>query len=147
MRDLNAPRRFTRGKLVSFALTEASAGSDVGAHQTTLHKNEDGTYRLEGGKIWITNAAWAGSIVAVAKCPDLTPIPGGSVFVYLKPDDPGVRRSSTSSRSPARAGVAGNMRNAPAPTHLNRVSQTSVEEHHPAKTIWLQSSGKALCVG
>ncbi len=36
-------------------LTEANAGSDVGALTTTAVKNEDGTYCLSGGKIFITN--------------------------------------------------------------------------------------------
>jgi alkylation response protein AidB-like acyl-CoA dehydrogenase len=36
-------------------LTEAEAGSDVGALSTEAVKNEDGTYRLTGTKIFITN--------------------------------------------------------------------------------------------
>jgi alkylation response protein AidB-like acyl-CoA dehydrogenase len=36
-------------------LTEAGAGTDVGALTTTAVKNEDGTYALSGNKIFITN--------------------------------------------------------------------------------------------
>lgn len=36
-------------------LTEPSAGSDVGALETTAVKNKDGTYTLTGNKIFITN--------------------------------------------------------------------------------------------
>ncbi len=36
-------------------LTEANAGSDVGALTTTAVKNPDGTYTLTGNKIFITN--------------------------------------------------------------------------------------------
>ncbi len=36
-------------------LTESSAGSDVGALETTANKNPDGTYTLSGNKIFITN--------------------------------------------------------------------------------------------
>lgn len=36
-------------------LTEAGAGSDVGALETTAKKNDDGTYTLSGNKIFITN--------------------------------------------------------------------------------------------
>jgi alkylation response protein AidB-like acyl-CoA dehydrogenase len=36
-------------------LTEANAGSDVGALETTAKKNDDGTYTLSGNKIFITN--------------------------------------------------------------------------------------------
>ncbi len=36
-------------------LTESAAGSDVGALETTAVKNDDGTYTLNGNKIFITN--------------------------------------------------------------------------------------------
>ena len=36
-------------------LTESSAGSDVGALESSAVKNEDGTYTLTGNKIFITN--------------------------------------------------------------------------------------------
>ena len=36
-------------------LTESSAGSDVGALETSARKNEDGTYTITGNKIFITN--------------------------------------------------------------------------------------------
>ena len=36
-------------------LTEAQAGSDVGAIETTAVKNDDGSYTLSGSKIFITN--------------------------------------------------------------------------------------------
>ncbi len=40
----------------TMALTEANAGSDVGALTTTAVKNDDGTYSITGSKIFITNA-------------------------------------------------------------------------------------------
>lgn len=39
----------------SMCLTEAGAGSDVGSLKTTATKQEDGTYLLNGAKIFITN--------------------------------------------------------------------------------------------
>lgn len=39
----------------SMALTEPGAGSDVGAIKTLAHLADDGTYRLKGQKIFITN--------------------------------------------------------------------------------------------
>ncbi|MHB8076708.1 acyl-CoA dehydrogenase [Desulfosporosinus fructosivorans] len=38
----------------TMCLTESQAGSDVGAVRTKARKNEDGTYSLSGGKIFIT---------------------------------------------------------------------------------------------
>src|SRR3954467_8906960 len=49
----------TRGeKLAAFALTETEAGSDASNVQTTATPDDDGrTYRLNGGKRYITNGA------------------------------------------------------------------------------------------
>lgn len=38
----------------SFCMTEPDAGSDVGAIRTMAHRQEDGTYHIEGEKIFIT---------------------------------------------------------------------------------------------
>ena len=40
----------------TMVLTEPSAGSDVGALETSAVKNSDGTYSISGSKIFITNA-------------------------------------------------------------------------------------------
>ena len=48
------------GGLAAFALTEPGAGSDAGGVSTRAVKNkEDGTYTLNGSKIFITNAGIA----------------------------------------------------------------------------------------
>jgi alkylation response protein AidB-like acyl-CoA dehydrogenase len=76
--------------MITFALTESSAGSDIANVFTVLKKTGEGEYTLTGSKILITNAAWAKAIVVVAKCPDLCPIPNSLVFVLVKPDDVGL---------------------------------------------------------
>jgi alkylation response protein AidB-like acyl-CoA dehydrogenase len=42
--------------LGAFALTEPHAGSDAGAIKTRAERSDDGSYRLTGSKIWISNA-------------------------------------------------------------------------------------------
>ena len=42
--------------LGAFALTEPHAGSDAGAIRTRAERADDGSYRLTGSKIWISNA-------------------------------------------------------------------------------------------
>ena len=49
------PRLATGEWMGTMNLTEAGAGSDVGALTTTAHKNPDGTYTIKGDKIFITN--------------------------------------------------------------------------------------------
>lgn len=79
-----------RKGIVSFALTEADAGSDVAAQKTTLTSDENGGYVLNGIKTWITNGSIAKTLIIAAKCPDLTKIPNGAVMVYVYPDERGV---------------------------------------------------------
>lgn len=83
LRDLSEDRR-----LISFAITEAHTGSDVASHRAKLTADGEG-FRLTGAKTWITNIPYAGHIVVAAKCPGLSRNPDGSVFVLVRPDDPG----------------------------------------------------------
>jgi acyl-CoA dehydrogenase len=50
----------------AFALSEAGAGSDVPAMDTTAEKNDDGYY-IDGGKLWISNGSVADTVVVFAK--------------------------------------------------------------------------------
>ncbi len=57
--------RLAGGELSSFALTEPEAGSDAGALQTCAVR-DDGHYRLDGVKSWVSNAGLAGVHVVIA---------------------------------------------------------------------------------
>ena len=46
-------------KLGAFGLTEPNAGTDASGQQTVAVKNDDGTYTLNGSKIFITNGGHA----------------------------------------------------------------------------------------
>lgn len=78
-----------RRRLVSFALTEDHTGSDVASLRSRLTRRGD-QFVLNGSKLWITNVDLAGHLVVVARCPELTPNPAGTVFVLLAPDAPGL---------------------------------------------------------
>lgn len=58
--------RLTAGGFASFALTEPGAGSDVAGIRTRATKVEGG-WRLNGSKIWISNAPLADFFVVFAK--------------------------------------------------------------------------------
>jgi alkylation response protein AidB-like acyl-CoA dehydrogenase len=49
-----------------YALTEPEAGSDAGAQRTRAEKLADGSYQLNGTKMWITNGPQAGICVTYA---------------------------------------------------------------------------------
>jgi alkylation response protein AidB-like acyl-CoA dehydrogenase len=58
--------------LGAFALTEAEAGSDAGSLRTRAEPAADG-WRITGSKQWITNAAFAGTILLFARTDPAAP--------------------------------------------------------------------------
>ena len=61
------PRLATGEHIAAFALTEATAGSDVQGMKAKAVLNDDGSYTLNGDKIWITNGGLADVITVFAK--------------------------------------------------------------------------------
>ena len=55
--------------IAAFALSEAGAGSDVTAMQTTVTRDHDGSWRLDGEKTWISNGGIADFYVVFARYP------------------------------------------------------------------------------
>ncbi|MDD2229390.1 MAG: acyl-CoA dehydrogenase family protein [Candidatus Cloacimonetes bacterium] len=70
-------------QLAAFALTEANAGSDAGAIETTARKEGD-TYVLNGTKQWITNGGEAGIYTVFAMTDRTKGARGCSCFVVEK---------------------------------------------------------------
>ncbi|MEP6475847.1 MAG: acyl-CoA dehydrogenase family protein [Actinomycetota bacterium] len=84
---------FTRGIcrgeiLMSYALTEAGAGSDAGA-MTTRYVRDDGGFTLNGTKRFITGAGVSHAYVVFATRDPQERTKGVSAFVVMR-DDPGV---------------------------------------------------------
>lgn len=64
------PRCATGELVAAFCLTEAGSGSDAQAMHTKAVPSEDGThYLLNGEKIWISNAGYAGLLTVFAQVP------------------------------------------------------------------------------
>jgi len=63
--------RLAAGAISAFALTEAGAGSDPASITTTATPQPDGSFLLEGEKIWCTNGTVAELIVVMARTPDV----------------------------------------------------------------------------
>ena len=53
------PRLATGEMIAAFCLTESGAGSDAAAIRTTAKRNADGSFTLNGEKLWITNGGIA----------------------------------------------------------------------------------------
>ncbi|CAN5757213.1 acyl-CoA dehydrogenase family protein [soil metagenome] len=88
------PRAATGEWMASFALTEPLAGSDVAGVRARAVRQSDGSYRLDGTKIWIGNGSFSEIIVTFAQLE--MAVEGQkkdrvTAFI-LRPDMPGYRR-------------------------------------------------------
>src|SRR6476660_2687197 len=61
--------RLAKGEISAFALTEPGVGSDPARMETYAEPNRDGSFTLNGCKMWCTNGTRAGVIVVMAKTP------------------------------------------------------------------------------
>ena len=81
----------------AFALSEAGAGSDVPAMTTTAERDGDG-YRIDGGKLWISNGSVADTVVVFAKTDPEAGRNGISAFVVRPDADDGFVVEGTESK-------------------------------------------------
>ncbi|MBW3601548.1 MAG: acyl-CoA dehydrogenase family protein [Actinobacteria bacterium] len=75
-------------ELISYCLSEAGAGSDAAAMTTRARPDGEG-WRLDGSKMWTTNAGVSDAYVVMAKTDPDAGARGVSAF-YVRADDPGV---------------------------------------------------------
>ncbi|MGW0605167.1 acyl-CoA dehydrogenase family protein [Streptomyces sp. NPDC002644] len=76
------------GDVLSIAMSEPGAGSDVGALRCRAVRDEDGTWVIDGQKTWISNAHFAKTILLVARTGASKH--GGLTMFHLPADTPGV---------------------------------------------------------
>ena len=72
----------------AFALSEAGAGSDVPAMDTTAERDGDG-YVIDGGKLWISNGSVANTVTVFAKTDPEAGRNGISSFIVRPEEDDG----------------------------------------------------------
>jgi len=101
------PRLATGEMIAAFCLTEPGAGSDAASIRTAAKRNDDGSWTLNGEKIWITNGGIADLCTVFAR----TDGPEGKISAFIvetawlgvtrgtHEDKMGIRASSTASVS------------------------------------------------
>ncbi|KFN50757.1 acyl-CoA dehydrogenase family protein [Arenimonas composti] len=101
------PRLASGEMIAAFCLTEPGAGSDAAAIRTKAVRNDDGSWTLDGGKLWITNGGIADFYTVFAR----TDGPEGKITAFLveaawngvsrgpHEDKLGIRASSTTTVS------------------------------------------------
>jgi acyl-CoA dehydrogenase family member 9 len=97
------PRLASGAMIAAFCLTESGAGSDAAAIRTSAKRNADGSWTLDGEKIWITNGGIADFYTVFAR----TDGPEGKITAFMveaawpgvshgaHEDKMGIRASST----------------------------------------------------
>jgi alkylation response protein AidB-like acyl-CoA dehydrogenase len=90
--------------LGAFALTEPGAGSDAAALRTRATRMADGSYRLDGTKIWISNAPFAERYLVFATVDPERGAKGITAFLVEK-GAPGFRFGAHEKKMGIRAGV------------------------------------------
>jgi alkylation response protein AidB-like acyl-CoA dehydrogenase len=88
------PRMATGELRAAFSLSEPECGSDVQAIKSTAVKRDDGTYEINGQKMWVTNGLMSGVVFVLVKT-DPTAEPrhrGMTCFVCEK--EPGVAENT-----------------------------------------------------
>lgn len=90
------PRLATGEWIGCYCLTEENAGSDVGSMETTV-REEDGSFVLDGEKIWITNGGIA-DVALVFASRDRSLRHKGICAFIVETDSPGFRRESMPGR-------------------------------------------------
>ena len=101
------PKLASGEMIAAFCLTESGAGSDAASIRTKAEKNADGSWTLNGEKIWITNGGIADLYTVFAR----TASPAGKITAFLveaawpgvahgaHEDKMGIRASSTTTVS------------------------------------------------
>jgi len=73
------PKLASGEMIAAFCLTESGAGSDAAALKTKAVKNDDGTWTLNGEKIWVTNGGLADFFTVFAR----TEGEGGKLSAFI----------------------------------------------------------------
>lgn len=80
--------RLAAGAISAFALTEENVGSDPARMETSVTRNADGDYVINGKKVWCTNGTIAELIVVMAKHTDTGKM---SAFILETENAPGFK--------------------------------------------------------
>ena len=101
------PKAATGEWMASFALTEPLAGSDAAGLRSRAEPQPDGSYLLNGHKIWIGNGSFSEVIIAFAQVPiERNGERKDRVTAFiLRPDMPGYERSTPPAPQDGGAGL------------------------------------------
>ena len=91
LRQRYLPRAASGELVAAFALAESGSGSDAAAIQTRAERREDGSYLLNGSKVWITNGGIADLFTVFARTSAVEDGVKPKITAFVVERGPGVR--------------------------------------------------------
>jgi alkylation response protein AidB-like acyl-CoA dehydrogenase len=77
------PRMVTGETRGAFSMSEPEVGSDVAAIRTRAARNDDGTYAIDGAKMWLTNGASSTLVAALVRTDEGADKPHHNLTAFL----------------------------------------------------------------
>ena len=77
------PRMVTGETRGAFSMSEPEVGSDVAAIRTRAARNDDGTYAIDGAKMWLTNGASSTLVAALVRTEEGADKPHHNLTAFL----------------------------------------------------------------
>ncbi|NMO03789.1 acyl-CoA dehydrogenase [Gordonia sp. TBRC 11910] len=82
--------RLAAGELTgAFSMSEPGLGSDVAAIKTSATPTDDGTYRIDGQKMWLTNGGSSSLVAVLVRTPEGSDRPHRNLTTFLIEKTPG----------------------------------------------------------
>src|ERR1700756_650131 len=88
------PRMATGELRAAFSLSEPELGSDVQAIKTTAKKQDDGTYEINGQKMWVTNGLRAGLVFVLVRTDPTAQPKHKGLTCFIAEKEPGVAENT-----------------------------------------------------
>jgi alkylation response protein AidB-like acyl-CoA dehydrogenase len=88
------PRMATGEIRAAFSLSEPELGSDVQAIKTSAVKGDDGTYEINGQKMWVTNGLLSGLVFVLVKTDRDADPPYKGMTCFIAEKEPGVAENT-----------------------------------------------------
>jgi alkylation response protein AidB-like acyl-CoA dehydrogenase len=88
------PRMATGELRAAFSLSEPELGSDVQAIKTSATKADDGTYEINGQKMWVTNGLLSGLVFVLVKTDRDADPPYKGMTCFIAEKEPGVSENT-----------------------------------------------------
>jgi alkylation response protein AidB-like acyl-CoA dehydrogenase len=92
-KDRWLPKMATGEIRASFSLSEPELGSDVQAIKTSATRQDDGTYEINGQKMWVTNGLMSGLCFVLVKTEKTDP-PYKGMTCFVAEKEPGVSENT-----------------------------------------------------